>query len=122
MRKLTPEGRYSHPLFQRGGTEAQQLAVGAGDRTQALSPHPHPHPHPAGFSIVRASSTVLSINTAQGPDQQISAIPLPTPIVLAIWGASVAPESKKTVTSHSKLLLRRNRSSPASGPAEGGGF
>lgn len=41
MRKLTLEGRYSHPLFQRGGTEAQQLAVGAGGRTQA-SMHPDP--------------------------------------------------------------------------------
>lgn len=85
MRKLTLEGRYSHPLFQRGGTEAQQLAVGAGGRTQAsMHPGPLTPPHPAGFSTVRASSTFLSINIAQRALTNKSQRFLPAPPLLSL--------------------------------------
>lgn len=80
----------------------------SGSRTQ-VSMHPGPLTFLAGFSTVRKSSTHYSIRS-DGPNLQISAVPLPSASSLSfptpsscILGRQCVPRIKelRTVTSHS---------------------
>lgn len=88
------------PYFRDGGTEAQQIVVGSGRRTQVLL-HPGPLTLLAGFSVVSVFSDLPATDLPQrapapSPSCMSPFPPLlfPTPIPCTFSGASAAPETK----------------------------